>query len=126
MERPKWLKESQDWSKTEKCSHHTVSKHIKALRALYDSQAANYQDGPEAFKVKYGAKPNDGKELNGLKRQQKNTVAETRQKLHKPRGKAALAMEGYTRDQNQQLLGQDLLTSSERVPHWKRVPYRME
>ena len=91
MERGKWLKKEQEWSTTEKCTHATITQHIKALRALYDSQSAQYPEGPEAFKAKYGSKPNDGKELNGLERDQKKKVAATRQTLHKPRGKAALA-----------------------------------
>lgn len=80
-----------------------VANCIKALKALYDYQKAHWAEGPDAYVKLCGPRPNDEGELTGLKKTHGLRRAEDRQKKHLPRGKAAITMEGYTRDQNQQL-----------------------
>ena len=81
----------------------SVDNCIKALKALWDYQAACHKEGKDGYERDFGARPNSNKELSGLKNTHGASTAEERQAKHLPRGKASLAMEGYTRDQNRQL-----------------------
>lgn len=93
-------------------SDSAISNCIKALVALYVYQSQVYEGGPTAFAAKYGDRPNLRGELKALRGDYRKGTATERRVKHLPRGAAALTMQGYTREQNQQLFEFGIVNNS--------------
>lgn len=103
LRRKQYNKTTRQYTVDEPLGKSSLDNAFKSLKALYDYQAGVFPGGAEAFQRKYGNRPNKGGELTAQKVGLSTKTAEVRRSKHKPRGKGALAMEGYTRDQNRQL-----------------------
>jgi hypothetical protein len=76
----------------------------KALNSFYLYRANRHKGGMDGYRKKFGPPPKENKNIKLLIAGQRKALAKNRREKHLPRGKAALALEGYTEDQNRQLL----------------------
>ena len=100
---PKLDKKTKTYSIKEPHSKSAIQNVIKALGAMYRYQKSIHPDGAEAFVQKYGKGPNEERQLGALKTRYCRDTAQHRRTKHLPRGKGALTMEGYSRNQNLQM-----------------------